>query len=122
MRRSFPRIVATRGEYRSGLRGYSQPLGLGGHGFSIIDPPDGFDDDPESFPETPMLLMCHGCFLIVADFELREGFYPRPCTGMMRLVGSLPAVSPGLGDLIRDGLISHDEARRRLGLDAELVP
>ena len=69
-----------RQEYRSGLR-YRPPLAIGGHGLNRVPPPAGFDDDPESFPETPGLWRCHHCYVLIADHELDERFYPRPCMG-----------------------------------------
>lgn len=76
--------------YRSGLRetnhrGGYRPAFNGGHEFVIRAPATGGDGLFDG-PEMPIVWQCVSCFVLLAGHELREGFFPRPCSGRLAAI------------------------------------
>lgn len=73
--------------YRSG-RMFRPPLANKGHSFVLTPPPEGWEADPESFPETPAVFRCTACHLLATGWAISERWIDGPCMGS---VAPLPA-------------------------------
>jgi hypothetical protein len=94
------REVKARSDYRSRIAnlhgGWHSPTALhGGHCLHIVrDRAEPIADGMFSTPGLPMLWECVSCFALIADWQLSEGFIPRPCQGLFRAL----TPSPRTGD------------------------